>query len=157
LPIYGGLSRFDEPYGYRSLYMPGFGMHVQLLPVAKKAHDELRLVAPHMIEGDYYPLTPYNRFPDQWIAWQLHTPKNGGGVSQAFRRAEAAAAKTSVRLRGLDPTARYVVRNLDEAQTAEASGADLMAGQFRLELAAPPTRRDLGVPPSQRQPVNVLS
>ena len=53
LPFYGGLSRFDEPYGYRSLYMPGFGMHVQLLPVAKKAHDEFRLVAPHMIEGEY--------------------------------------------------------------------------------------------------------
>ncbi|MFZ4716907.1 MAG: GH36 C-terminal domain-containing protein, partial [Chthoniobacterales bacterium] len=99
--------------------------------------DEFRLVAPHMIEGDYYPLTPYNRSPDQWIAWQFHTPGTGRGVIQAFRRAESGEAALSVQLRGLDPSARYMVCNLDETQSREASGADLMSGQFALELAAP--------------------
>lgn len=137
LPFYGGLSRFQELYEYRSLLMPSFGMNAAPLPVAKKAYNEFRLVAPHMIEGDYYPLTPYNRDPDKWIAWQFHTPKTGCGVIQAFRRAEATAAQTPVRLRGLDPSARYVVRSLDDAQSKEASGADLMSGQFALELAVP--------------------
>lgn len=152
LPFYGGLSRYDEPYGYRSLYMPGFGMHVQSLPVAKKAHDEFRLVAPHMIEGDYYPLTPYNRSPDQWIAWQFHTPGTGRGVIQAFRRAESVAAQVPIQLRGLDPSARYLVRNLDATQTKEASGADLMSGQFVLELAAPRSAGVWEYFPAEKQP-----
>ena len=137
LPFYGGGSRSREPYGYRSLYMPSFGMIAAPLPAAKKAYDEIRIVAPHMIEGDYYPLTPYNRAPDQWSAWQFHTPETGRGVIQAFRRAASAAAHIPVQLRGLDPSARYMVRNLDETRTEAASGADLMSGQFALELAAP--------------------
>ena len=142
LPFYGGGSRSQEPYGYRSQYMPSFGMIAAPLATAKRAHDEFRIVAPHMIEGDYYPLTPYNRAPDQWIAWQFHTPQTGGGVIQAFRRQESGEAVLPVSLRGLDPSARYVVRNFDTAQTREASGEELMSGQFTLEL---PTARSAGI------------
>ena len=141
-PFYGGLSRFGQPYEYRSLLMPQFGMHGQSMPIVKKAYDEFRRVAPLMIEGDYYPLTPYNRAPNQWIAWQFHTPQTGGGVIQAFRRQESGEAVLPVSLRGLDPSARYVVRNFDTAQTRKASGQDLMSGQFTLEL---PTARSAGI------------
>ena len=141
-PFYGGLSRFGDPYEYRSLLMPQFGMHGQSLPIVKKAYDEFRRVAPLMIEGDYYPLTPYNRAPNQWIAWQFHTPQTGGGVIQAFRRQESGEAVLPVSLRGLDPSARYVVRNFDTSQTRKASGQDLMSGQFTLEL---PTARSAGI------------
>ena len=141
LPFYGGLSRFQEPYEYRSLLQPQFGM-IASIPVAKKAYDEFRRVAPLMIEGDYYPLTPYNRAPNQWIAWQFHTPQTGGGVIQAFRRQESGEAVLPVSLRGLDPSARYVVRNFDTSQTRKASGQDLMSGQFTLEL---PTARSAGI------------
>jgi alpha-galactosidase len=127
LPFYGGLSRFQKPYEYRSLLMPGFGMHATPLPVAKKAHDEFRAVAPHMIEGDYYPLTPYNRATDQWIAWQFHTPKTGGGVIQAFRRSEAANETLTVKLCGLDAKATYEVENLDGGKEVR-TGAELMQG-----------------------------
>ena len=117
--------------------MPGFGMHVQSLPVTKKAHDEFRIVAPHMIEGDYYPLTPYNRAPDQWIAWQFHSAADKAGVIQAFRRAEAGSAELPVRLRGLDPAARYTLRNLETAENREVVGAELMSGEFALDLPSP--------------------
>ncbi len=127
LPFFGGLSRFQEPYEYRSLIMPGFGMHAASLPVAKKAYDEFRTVAPHMIEGDYYPLTPYNRATDQWIAWQFHTPENGGGVIQAFRRSEAANETLTVKLRGLDANATYEIENLDGGKETR-TGAELMRG-----------------------------
>jgi alpha-galactosidase len=152
LPFYGGLSRFQEPYEYRSLLQPQFGMHAAPLPVAKKAYDEFRTAAPHMIEGDYYPLTPYNRSPDQWIAWQFHTPGTGRGVIQAFRRAESGEAALSVQLRGLDPSARYMVCNLDETQSREASGADLMSGQFALELAAPRSAGVWEYSPAEKRP-----
>ena len=96
-------------------------------PTAKKAYDEFRTVAPHMIEGDYYPLTPYNRATDQWIAWQFHTPETSGGVIQAFRRARSRERN------GHRKTARprcqrdYEIENLDGGKEVR-TGAELMRG-----------------------------
>jgi alpha-galactosidase len=107
--------------------MPGFGMNAAPLPVAKKAYDEFRAAAPHMIEGDYYPLTPYNRATDQWIAWQFHRADLNEGVIQAFRRSEAANETLIVKLRGLDANATYEVENLDGGKETR-TGAELMRG-----------------------------
>lgn len=127
LPFYGGVSRFQEPYGYRSLYMPGFGMVAAPLAIAKKAYDEFRVVAPHMIEGDYYTLTPYSRATDQWIAWQFYAPETGGGVIQAFRRSKTPSETLIVKLRGLDGNTTYEVENLDGGKETW-TGAELMRG-----------------------------
>lgn len=127
LPFYGGCSRSQEPYGYRSLYMPGFGMIAAPLAIAKKAYDEFRTVAPHMIEGDYYPLTPYSRATDHWIAWQFHTPETDGGVIQAFRRADASSDTLTVQLHSLVPQQRYEIENLDGGKEVR-TGAELMRG-----------------------------
>lgn len=35
--------------------------------------------------GDYYPLTPYSRANDVWIAWQFHRSELDTGMVQAFR------------------------------------------------------------------------
>ena len=127
LPFYGKGSGSHDPYVYRSAYTPCFGLGAAPLPVAKKAYDGFRAVAPHMIEGDYYPLTPYNRATDQWIAWQFHTPENGGGMIQAFRRSEAANETLTVKLRGLDANATYEIENLDGGKETR-TGAELMQG-----------------------------
>jgi alpha-galactosidase len=138
LPFYGGLSRFGDTYEYRSLIMPGFGMHGQSLPVVKKAYDEFRRVAPLMIEGDYYPLTPYNRAPDQWIAWQFHDPAKDAGILQAFRRGKNKELELAAPLRGLNPTGRYRVTNLDaQESTEEKTGAELMEKGPSIQLAEP--------------------
>ena len=71
---------------------------------------------------------------------------------QAFRRAESGEAALSVQLRGLDPSARYMVCNLDETQSREASGADLMSGQFALELAAPRSAGVWEYSPAEKRP-----
>jgi hypothetical protein len=51
--------------------------------------------------GDYYPLTPYSRELNHWIAWQFHRPKEGDGMIQAFRREECADSGIALRLYGL--------------------------------------------------------
>ncbi|MFM8653543.1 MAG: alpha-galactosidase [Verrucomicrobiota bacterium] len=136
LPFYGGLSRFGEPYEYRSLLMPQFGMHGQSLPVVKKAYDEFRRVAPVMIEGDYYPLTPYNRAPDQWIAWQFHHPGQDAGILQAFRREKNQQVELATPLRGLNPAGRYRVTHFDAPDSPEEkTGAELMKKGPTLRLA----------------------
>lgn len=62
----------------------------------RKLVADFREVEPFPI-GDFYPLTPYSRSNDVWLAWQFDRPDLAAGVIQAFRRASAPV--DSVRLR----------------------------------------------------------
>jgi alpha-galactosidase len=127
LPFYGGGSRWNDPYSYRSCYMPSFGMIAADMKTWKAAYDEVRLVGPHMLMGDYYPLTPYSLKQEDWIAWQFHRPDLNEGVVQAFRRPAAASETLTVQLRGLDSQQRYEITNLDGGKEVR-TGAELMRG-----------------------------
>lgn len=75
--------------------------------------------------GDFYPLTPYNRDLDSWIAWQFHLQDQQEGMVQAFRRDKSEAASKTFKLRGLDPAATYRIQNLDKGDATLVSGKDL--------------------------------
>jgi alpha-galactosidase len=75
--------------------------------------------------GDYYPLTRWSAEPDAWIAWQFDRPEEGKGVVQAFRRPQSLYETARFKLRGLEPDARYALRNFDVPGTAEATGKEL--------------------------------
>jgi alpha-galactosidase len=87
-----------------------------------------------MLEGDYYPLTPYSRAINQWIAWQFNRPEQGDGVVQTFRRKDCAEAAQTYRLRGLDPAAMYEVTNFDVNGSTTMSGQDLMEKGLTVEI-----------------------
>jgi alpha-galactosidase len=76
--------------------------------------------------GDYYPLTPYNLDFSLWIAWQFDLPEKGEGVVQAFRRDKSVYESARFKLTGLDPAARYVVKNLDSGETKMIPGRELI-------------------------------
>ena len=141
LPFQGsGLYSYDT-YAYRSFYMPSFGMGgltPENMAAQQKAYGECRKIAPIMLEGDYYPLTPYSLKPDQWIAWQFNRPEQGDGVVQAFRRGQCEPAAQTYRLRGLDPAATYEVTDFDVAGTTMASGKDLMDKGLAVEIKDKP-------------------
>ena len=44
-----------------------------------------RKVADLILTGDYYPLTPYHRLADQWVARQFDRPEEGREFIQAVR------------------------------------------------------------------------
>ena len=77
-------------------------------------------------QGDYYPLTPYNRDEHRWLAWQFDRPDQGDGVVEAFRREKAEGASATFLLVGLDPAARYNVTDLETQKTATYSGSELV-------------------------------
>ena len=88
--------------------------------------------------GDYYPLTSYSLAGDVWIAWQFDRPEQGEGLVQAFRRDGSSYESARFSLRGLDPSARYSVTNLDtNAPTQQLSGSELMEKGLRVDI---PTR-----------------
>jgi alpha-galactosidase len=62
---------------------------------------------------DYYPLTPWSDDPATLLAFQFHDPATGGGLVQVFRGPATNEHRARLRLRGLDPTARYTVTDWD--------------------------------------------
>lgn len=87
--------------------------------------EEWRKTVAHFY-GDFWPLTPYNLANDVWMGWQFDRPEAGEGVVQAFRRAENGDESATLRLRGLEPDAVYVLTNLDVPGDTEMTGRELL-------------------------------
>ena len=104
----------------------------------RKAYTGCRRIAPLMLEGDYYPLTPYTFALDRWIAWQFNRPKQGDGVVQAFRRGQSNYEAARFKLRGLDPGAEYVLMNLDSGQSQTLAGRELLDKGLAVPIADQP-------------------
>jgi len=145
LPFQGTATCGADPYTARSFYLPSFGFGRKLWnkkpenhAVMRRAYVECRRIAPMMLEGDYYPLTPYSRESNTWIGWQFNRPGQGDGVVQAFRRAENSDAARTLRLRGLDPAATYEITDFDAGGTTRLSGKELMEPGLKVAIPVKP-------------------
>ena len=107
-----------ESYGFWSSACPSLNL---LFDVREKGLDyekirqltsQWRTVMPYYY-GDYYPLTKTTRENNVWIAWQFDRPEQGDGVVQVFRRRDSTSASARLKLRGLDPKAKYHITRLD--------------------------------------------
>jgi alpha-galactosidase len=138
LPYQGSGCRYYDSYSYRSFYMAEYGMTSQPTPenttAQQNSYAECKEIAPIMTFGDYYPLTGYGLGHKVWMAWQFNRPENGDGVIQAFRRGECDEAQKIFRLHGLNPKARYTLKNFDVAGTTDLSGAELMDKGLTIRL-----------------------
>ena len=143
IPFHGTGAPNGDLYVMRSAYAPAYrigynpGDPGRDAKTFRQAVGEIRQIDPYLL-GDYYPLTAYNVDADTWIAWQYDSPENGGGVVQAFRRDGSPAASMSLKLRGLDPSARYRVTNLDDGKTQEMSGRSLLRDGLKVEIPDAP-------------------
>ncbi len=128
-----------DPYTVRSMMCPSntacFDVRRKDLDYAllRKLVAEWHAIAPYFM-ADFYPLTAYSASGDAWMAWQYNDPAAGGGAVQAFRRGGSVFFGTQLRLRGLEPAARYEVRNFDRPATAIATGKELMEKGLRVEI-----------------------
>jgi len=129
LPFQGTGVYFYDAYCFRSFYLPSFGMG-GLTPgnteAQKKAYSECKRIAPSMLFGDYYPLTPHSLRRDQWIAWQFDRPETGEGVVQAFCRPECKSRAIRLKLHAVTPDATYLFTDFDAAGATEATGRELL-------------------------------
>jgi len=107
--------------------------------LARKLFAELKKVGPDYL-GDFYPLTPYSSANDVWLVWQYHRPDEREGVVQAFRRPDSNASEAMFKLRGLNPSAKYLVTDLDRPEDSQSrDGAELMGQGLRIRLEQPPS------------------
>ena len=132
LPYYGTGSGAIDAYMTRSVMCPHFTACFDMrkkdlnYAEARRLFSQWRQFAPYMLNGDFYPLTPYSIEKTTWIGWQFDCPEKGEGVVQAFRRNESPYEALRVRLQGLDPNAVYTVTNVDKAGSKEVSGQELL-------------------------------
>lgn len=127
LPFQGTGCYLYDTYSLRSFYLTSFGMGglaPQNIAAQRQAYAECRIIAP-MMYGDYYPLSPYARAADRWIAWQFHRPESGDGCIQAFRRRDCAEGGIRVRLHGLEASRRYQINDFDVPEMQVETGRRL--------------------------------
>jgi len=102
LPLQGTANMgFWEPYFYRSSYVTAFdngGINTSNATAQTRAYTEWKKLAPIMLNGDYYPLTPYSLANTVWMAWQYDLPDTGEGYVQAFRRQDNDDSSKNLRL-----------------------------------------------------------
>lgn len=96
-------------------------------PTAKRLTDQYRAVR-HLLVGDWYPLTPYNRRPDGWLGSQYHRADLGEGMVLVFRREKTPQASIQVQLKGLDPEVTYRLQSQTGGLTRELTGKQLTDG-----------------------------
>lgn len=134
IPYYGQGAYYNEDqlvYAVRSHFCPAFGFCWDVRKPGvdwarfRRLTEDWKRIAPYFL-GDYYPLTSYSQANDVWMAWQFHRPDLGEGMVQVFRRADSPYEAARLRLRGLDPTRRYLVTNLNLPGTSERTGRELM-------------------------------
>ncbi len=87
-----------------------------------------------LLNGDYYPLTPYSKGPDQWVVWQFDRPERGDGVIQGIRLAACPTDEITVSARALRADADYLLSNLETGETREVSGSVLTSAGLTLAL-----------------------
>ncbi len=101
----------------------------------RREHQSLK----DLFTGDFYPLGAYSTSSDAWMAWQFHRADLDQGVLQVFRRQDSREDNNTYRLEGLDEDASYELTDLDNGQTWNVEGTDLMDHGFRCELHSKPS------------------
>ncbi len=146
IPYYGQ-GVYDNPrdllYSVRSSMSPAFGFcadvrkpGVDWAAIRRIAADWRRVA--HFFLGDFHPLTPYSLDPALWMAWQFDLPEKGEGMIQVFRRDQCIYESARLRLRGLDPAARYRVTDLDSGEARAMAGRELLERGLTVAIANQP-------------------
>lgn len=91
--------------------------------------------------GDFYPLLSYSLADDVWCAWQWDRPDLGAGLVLLFRRQRSPFPRMEVSLQGLDPEARYEVRDEDTGAVEERTGSQLAQAGLVAEIPDRPGSR----------------
>ena len=141
LPYQGSNVYEIDPYKFRSFYLPCFGMgglKDENAAAIIQGYTECVQIQAMMVYGDYWPLTSYSLESNEWIAWQFNREDEGNGCIQAFRRETCEKDQITLRLRGIDATAYYKIRNFDSKKIKMISGKKLLKDGIEVRIMEKP-------------------
>ena len=93
-----------------------------------------RRASESILYGDYYPLTPFHRSPNGWVARQFDRPERGSGFIQGFRFPESPDEKFTIHPKEISSDATYAFENPESGENTEISGEDLSREGFTFTL-----------------------
>lgn len=133
----GHINRMDD-YSFHSVMASSLCMGwIADAPGFDKARGkkllDRYLALRHLLIGSWYPLLPYSRAGNEWIASQYHRPDLDEGMILAFRRADSAYRTAEVSLGGLKTDAVYELTSEATGRKVRVKGADLMK-QYQLTI-----------------------
>jgi len=99
---------------------------------AKRAIAEYKRLRPFVLKRRFL-LTPQPRSLQSWTVWQFHDPERDSGALLAFRE-QSPDERLTVRLKGLNPDARYRLHNADTGETKTLAGIHLLRDGFPLTI-----------------------
>ncbi len=136
--INGGTDSFSFHCAMGSMLSPALDIREETTDFAtvRQMVAVWRQAAPILLHGDYYPLTPFSKATDSWVAWQFHRPELGMGVVQALRHVDAPDGAFTARLSGLKSDALYALSNPETGETAQVGGDELMNAGLSIALPA---------------------
>jgi alpha-galactosidase len=145
MPYHGsGFEHLDQ-YWARSVMMGpivGIGIDTRKpgwnYDLVRKLRQQIQQVQRCYL-GDYSPLTPYSQAASVWAAYQFDLPDAGEGVVHAFRRKTCPDPSITLKLRGLEPQARYLLQDIDRGDPREVQGQELLETGLRVTAVAPQT------------------
>jgi alpha-galactosidase len=96
--------------------------------------DLWRKAAPILLNGDYYPLTPFHARKDGWVGFQFDLPEQGRGFVQTIRPAACTQEIFVVSPEALSKESRYIFENPESGERIEATGEQLAQQGFSVTL-----------------------
>ena len=143
VPYFGTAINSVDPYLFRSQMTPAVGIGFDVDKVEELREPLLKLIRQwktiaDFYYGDFYPLTPYSTEDSAWMAWQFARADKAAGMVQIFRRKDSPFESARLKLRGLDPKARYSITNLDSAEEFVFTGEELIEHGVPVSIATKP-------------------
>ena len=139
----GGRSRFDDRIDSYSFHCGMAPMLFATADIRRNDYDYAlaarmigiwRRASALILHGDYYPLTPFHRSAEQWVAWQFDRPETGCGLIQGIRLPGSPDETATFHPKGVFADSMYFLGNDETGETLEISGADLNRDGFTLSL-----------------------
>lgn len=102
--------------------------------LARKMNDIWKKVAPLMISGDYYPLTECRKSAEDFYVMQFNEESTGKGFFQILSNINNNLNLFTLKLKALDETAVYILKNAETDEMIKYTGKQLAQGvDFVLE------------------------
>ena len=114
----GKQDAFDVHCALAPMISPGDATGEQLERIWKKG-------AELMIEGDYYPLTPFSAENDHYVARQFWKPEQKEGFVQIIRLEFCTTDTYHLVLRGLEKECRYIFRDVETDESFITCGKSM--------------------------------
>ena len=102
--------------------------------MARKMIAIWRKAAGLLLHGDYYPLTPFHRSPERWVARQFDAPESGRGLLQAIRPPDSPQARRTFFPKAISREAEYRFEDSETGEIRQTDGQALIRDGFTIAL-----------------------